>query len=50
MVDYLALTYSLSVVFAVGMFIFAIAMGYIMRRKINDTEDFITARRQVCSS
>lgn len=50
MTNYLALTYGLSVTFAVGMFIFAMVVGFIMRRRINNTENFITARKQVRTS
>jgi solute:Na+ symporter, SSS family len=47
MVDYLALTYGLSVPMVVGVFIFAMACGYYKRKQIADTESFITARKSV---
>lgn len=47
MVDYLALSYGLSVPMVVGVFIFAMACGYYKRKQITDTESFITARKSV---
>lgn len=44
---FLAVCYALAVVFVVAMAGYAFVMGFIMRRKIADTEAFITARGQV---
>lgn len=44
---YLALCYAISVVLVVAMAGYAFFLGYLWRRKITSTEDFITARGQV---
>ena len=47
MVNYLALTYSLSVIAVVAVAVYAFLKGYILRRKIQNTESFLTARNEV---
>jgi len=47
MVDYVPLSYGLSVPMVVGVFIFAMICGYYKRKQIADTESFITARKSV---
>jgi hypothetical protein len=47
MVDYLALSYGLAVPAVVGVFVYAMLKGYRLRRKIRNTESFLTARNQV---
>jgi hypothetical protein len=44
---FIALCYGLAITLVTLMAGYAFVMGYILRRKISDTEDFITARGQV---
>ena len=44
---FIALCYSLAVVFIVGVASYAFFMGYRFRKRILSTESFITARNQV---
>ena len=47
MTDYLALSYGLSVTAVILVAIYAFYKGFVLRRKIESTESFLTARNQV---